>query len=317
MPIELPEDTPGDTEKKWQFRKPEEDKESQPIPTAKAETFKVADEIVEDESMDETPAVEEPSLSKEEEFEQMKRENERLSAQISDLLEQVEEINAKKNTFEKDIETLTEQLEQANLDNAKFQEQIGEHKNSIKEKAKQLDKMETELTSSKEKLDNLNQTLTKQEKTAKEREDQLMVQLESMADQIGKLRGVIKKRDGELISLQKDILTKKEQAEGAQEEAHKLRTVGIVQREAVQDTTVLRRRVNDLEVELDQLRRALEKDPKYRIYLLVRETGQRTLEELSKVLGVGVFEARRRVQELVRAGLLDLQNDKVTISRRR
>jgi chromosome segregation ATPase len=247
----------------------------------------------------------------------MKQENERLSAQISDLLEQVEEINAKKNSFENEIETLTEQLEQANTDNAKFQEQIGEYKDNIKEKTKQLDKMETELAASKENLDNLNHTLTKQEKTAKEREEQLMVQLESMAEQISKLRGVIRKRDGELVSLQKDILTKEEQAEGAQEEVDKLRTVGIVQREAVQDTTVLRRRVNDLEVELEQLRRALEKDPKYRIYLLVRETGQRTLEELSKVLGVGVFEARRRVQELVRAGLLDLQNDKVKVSRRR
>ena len=314
MPMELPEDTQEDTEKKWQYRKAEENKKTHSIPPTEAET---ANETEEDESMDEEPIVEEPSLSKEEEFEQMKQENERLSAQISDLLEQVEEINAKKNSFENEIETLTEQLEQANTDNAKFQEQIGEYKDNIKEKTKQLDKMETELAASKENLDNLNHTLTKQEKTAKEREEQLMVQLESMAEQISKLRGVIRKRDGELVSLQKDILTKEEQAEGAQEEVDKLRTVGIVQREAVQDTTVLRRRVNDLEVELEQLRRALEKDPKYRIYLLVRETGQRTLEELSKVLGVGVFEARRRVQELVRAGLLDLQNDKVTITRRK
>jgi len=247
----------------------------------------------------------------------MKQENERQSAQISDLLEQVEEINAKKNSFEKEITTLTEQLDQANTDNVKFQEEITKHKETIKDKTKQLDIMETELAASKENIDNLNHTLKKQEKTAKAREEQLMAQLESMSDQIVKLRGVIKKRDGELITLQKDILTKKEQAVGAQEEVDKLRTVGIVQREAVQDTTVLRRRVNDLEVELEQLRRALEKDPKYRIYLLVRETGQRTLEELSKVLGVGVFEARRRVQELVRAGLLDLQNDKVKISRRK
>jgi chromosome segregation ATPase len=267
--------------------------------------------------MDEDPTVEEPTMSKEEEFEHMKQENERLSAQISDLLEQVEEINAKKNSFEKEIETLTEQLDQANTDNAKFQEEISQHQKTIKAKTKQLDKMETDLAASKENIDNLNHALTKQEKTAKEREEQLMVQLESMSEQIVKLRGVIKKRDDELISLQKDILSKKEQAEGAQEEADKLRTVGIVQREAVQDTTVLRRRVNDLEVELDQLRRALEKDPKYRIYLLVRETGQRTLEELSKVLGVGVFEARRRVQELVRGGLLELQKEKVTISRRK
>ena len=268
-------------------------------------------------TVDKEPTVEEPSISKEEEFEQMKQENERLSAQISDLLEQVEEINAKKNSFEKEIETLNEQLDQANTDNVKFKEEISQFKKTIKDKTKQLDNMETDLATSKDNIDNLTHTLTKQEKTAKEREEQLMAQLESMAEQIVKLRGVIKKRDDELLNLQKDILSKKEQAEGAQEEADKLRTVGIVQREAVQDTTVLRRRVNDLQVELDQLRRALEKDPKYQIYLLVRDTGQRTLEELSKVLGVGVFEARRRVQELVRGGLLELQKEKVTISRRK
>jgi chromosome segregation ATPase len=317
MPTELPEETPGDFDKKWQYRKPGEEKDTRPIPPLEEKTIETVDEPVEDESMDEDPTVEEPTMSKEEEFEHMKQENERLSAQISDLLEQVEEINAKKNSFEKEIETLTEQLDQANTDNAKFQEEISQHQKTIKAKTKQLDKMETDLAASKENIDNLNHALTKQEKTAKEREEQLMVQLESMSEQIVKLRGVIKKRDDELISLQKDILSKKEQAEGAQEEADKLRTVGIVQREAVQDTTVLRRRVNDLEVELDQLRRALEKDPKYRIYLLVRETGQRTLEELSKVLGVGVFEARRRVQELVRGGLLELQKEKVTISRRK
>ena len=92
--------------------------------------------------------------------------------------------------------------------------------------------------------------------------------------------------------------------------------VEVVGTSAVQDTTVLKRLVNDLDEELNQLKRALEKDPKYRIYLLVKETGQRTLEELSKVLGVGLFEARRRVQELVRSGLLDLKEEKVTISRR-
>jgi chromosome segregation ATPase len=270
----------------------------------------------EDEAMDEEPVPDTSSISVEEELEQVKQDNSKLSVQISDLLEQVEEINVKKNSYEKEINTLTEQLNQANTDNVKFQEQINEFKETLKEKKKELNALETELTTSKEKIDNLNDTLTTKENTAKQREDQLMTQLESMADQIEKLRGVIKKRDEELVNLQKDILTKKEQAVGAQEEADKLRTVGIVQREAVQDTTVLRRRVNDLEVELDKLRRALEKDPKYRIYLLVRETGQRTLEELSKVLGVGVFEARRRVQELVRAGLLDLKNEKVTITRR-
>ena len=145
----------------------------------------------------------------------------------------------------------------------------------------------------------------------------MVTQLEAMGERLEKQQKVINKRDEELVALQKDILVKKDAAQDAQEEVDQLRTVGIVQREAVQDTTVLRRRVTDLEVELEKLKKALEKDPKYRIYMLVRETGQRTLEELSKILGVGVFEARRRVQELVRAGLLGLKEEKVTLARRK
>ncbi|MFX1491632.1 MAG: hypothetical protein ACFFBU_05180, partial [Promethearchaeota archaeon] len=251
------------------------------------------------------------------EIEQTKQKNQELSNQVSELLNQVDEINSKKNEFENQIASLTEELNQANTDNAQFREKIIQLEDEIKQRTKQIKELDNKLSESENQASTLEKEFKEQEKLSKSREEQLLSQLEAMAEQIGKLRGVVKKRDEELVTLQKDILTKKGIAQDARTEADKLRTVGIVQREAVQDTTVLRRRVNDLEVELDHLKKALEKDPKYRIYLLVRETGQRTLEELSKILGVGVFEARRRVQELVRSGLLELKDDKAKLARRR
>jgi chromosome segregation ATPase len=257
------------------------------------------------------------------EVEKVKMEDQATSKQIEALRSEVEEINTKKNALEEQIATLTEKLDQANTDNAERQEQIAELQSELKtitesekEKTKKLKTMQGNLSEAEEKISHLKKEQKTMVKTAKEREEHLLTQLEALAEQVGKLREVIRKRDDELVALQKDILVKKDLAQGAQEEASQLRTVGIVQREAVQDTTVLRRRVNDLEVELEQLKKALEKDPKYRIYMLVRETGQRTLEELSKILGVGVYETRRRVQELVRAGLLESQGEVVKISRR-
>jgi chromosome segregation ATPase len=264
---------------------------------------------------------EEPSI--EAEKEQILEEKQKQSQQVADLLHQVEEINTKKNALSDQVKDLTEQLDQANTDNAERQEEISQLQEQIdeltvnnKEKSKELKDISAKLVSAEKERRKLGGDLKATKKTAKEREEHLLTQLEAMAERIGKLREVVKKRDKELVALQKDILVKKDIAQDAQTEASQLRTVGIVQREAVQDTTVLRRRVTDLEVELEQLKKALEKDPKYRIYMLVRETGQRTLEELSKILGVGVYEARRRVQELVRAGLLELKDETVTVSRR-
>jgi chromosome segregation ATPase len=257
------------------------------------------------------------------EIERAKPKNQDVSKQVEDLLSQIEEVKSKKNVLTEELATVTEELAQANTNNAEHQEKITEleaklHQitESEKEKTKKLKKTEEKLSKAEEKTAKLEKDRELLEKTKKEREEHLLTQLEAMAEQIGKLREVIRKRDDELVALQKEILVKKDLAQDAQEEASQLRTVGIVQREAVQDTTVLRRRATDLEIELEHLKKALEKDPKYRIYLLVRETGQRTLEELSKILGVGVFEARRRVQELVRAGLLELKGEAVKLARR-
>ena len=247
-----------------------------------------------------------------------------LSAQISELNEQIAEIKNEKENLTHEIDKLVKQVKEIDSEkdeltekNIELTEELQQAKETAKKKTKKIDELKTTLSDSEKQVSDLDKKLEKQEKTAKEREEHLLTQLEAMGERLEKQQKVIKKRDEELVALQKDILVKKDAAQDAQEEADQLRTVGIVQREAVQDTTVLRRRVTDLEVELEKLKKALEKDPKYRIYMLVRETGQRTLEELSKILGVGVFEARRRVQELVRAGLLDLKEEKVTLARRK
>lgn len=334
MPTELPEDSSDEPSKKWRYRKPEDrieelihepDKEtaklsidepeidttSEPEEEPAAPIEEEAVEVSVEEpvaTFNETPEVEEEGVVEKGDIEQLKTEKEERGNQVSDLLSQTDEFNAEKKALDEQIESLTEQLEQANTDLAQHQEELTGLEAEVekhKETEAQLNEVNRELQ---EKLKTL-------EETAKEREEHLLVQLEEMAKRIGKLQDVIRKRDEELVALQKDILVKKDMAQDAQDEVSKLRTVGIVQREAVQDTTVLRRRVTDLEVEYEKLRKALEKDPKYKIYLLVRETGQRTLEELSKILGVGVYEARRRVQELVRAGLLELKGEAVTVSR--
>jgi chromosome segregation ATPase len=226
-----------------------------------------------------------------------------LSEKNKELAKELMQATTEKTTLQSQVSELETQLQQA--------------KEIEKKKTKTISELKTTLSDSETNVSNLDEKLKQLEKTAKEREEHLLTQLEAMGERLEKQQKVIKKRDEELFALQKDILVKKDAAQDAQEEVDQLRTVGIVQREAVQDTTVLRRRVTDLEVELEKLKKALEKDPKYRIYMLVRETGQRTLEELSKILGVGIFEARRRVQELVRAGLLDLKDEKVTLARRK
>ena len=149
--------------------------------------------------------------------------------------------------------------------------------------------------------------------TAKTKEDHYSTQIKALFKQVDKLRAVLKERDSEIQLLQEEILAKNDAV--AKVQPKPFPTLTTDQDTATQDSTVLRRRINDLEMELQHLKQALEKDPKYRIYLLVRETGQRTLEELSKVLGVGIFEARRRVQELVRGGLLKIKDEKVLLAR--
>ncbi|MFX1566145.1 MAG: hypothetical protein ACFFCH_09155 [Promethearchaeota archaeon] len=362
MPTELPEEPSNSSDKKWRYRKQESQLRDETVDTVEKLPIEDSEMTIEqpsDEEVDATPSdepvemepqthkdeaileppngepvemsaeAEEPSpVESEDDFATTDREliledQPKPSLQVADLLQQVEEINTKKNALSEQVKELTAQLDQANTDNAERQEQISrlqvqinDLKVSNKEKSKELKELATQLASTEETSAKLEEDLKVAGKTAKDREQHLLDQLEAMAERLGKLREVMKKRDEELVALQKDILVKKDIAQDAQAEASQLRTVGIVQREAVQDTTVLRRRVTDSEVELGQLKKALEKDPKYRIYMLVRETGQRTLEELSKVLGVGVYETRRRVQELVRAGLLELKGETVTVSRR-
>ncbi len=291
MPIELPEDR---TEK--------------PLETEDADTtIKQREQII--------------SLTSE--LVRVNNEKLELSKKIEDLSMKIEEVSSKKNEVSDKLDVFTKQLDQVNIEKTDLEAQLVHLNDKIqqailkdKEKTKKVREFKTQLERLEEQLSKREKEFDRLEKTSMEREEQLLEQLEAMAEQIGKLRGVIAKRDEELVALQKDILVKKNAAQDAQEEANQLRTVGIIQREAVQDTSVLRRRVTDLEVELDQLKKALEKDSKYRIYLLVRETGERTLEELSKILGVGIFEARRRVQELVRAGLLELKEEKAYLARR-
>lgn len=256
------------------------------------------------------------------ELARVNREKMELSKKIEDLEAKIEEVSSRNNEVSDKLDIFTRQLNQANIEKTDLEAQLVHLNDKIqqaiskeKEKTKKLKELKTQFERMEEQLSKREKELDRLETTSIEREEQLLGQLEAMANQIGKLRGVIAKRDEELVALQKDILVKKNAAQDAQEEAKQLRTVGIIQREAVQDTTVLRRRVTDLEIELDHLKKALEKDSKYRIYLLVRETGERTLEELSKILGVGIFEARRRVQELVRTGLLELKEEKVYLAR--
>lgn len=356
MPVDIPEDSPNASKKKWRYRKSgmpmDEEEVEVPENTEVDSTEELAEESSAESTLDvdedseleapeedaemsseeteifiEEPVIEDAIDETEEDTVQSpeveKMEEQVTSKQVEALFSQVDEITTKKNALEEEIATLTEQLDQAKTDNAERQKQIAELQSELetitkseKEKTKKFKKMQEDLSEAEEKISHLKKEQKTTEKTAKEREEHLLTQLEALAEQVSKFREVLRKRDDELVALQKDILVKKDLAQGAQEEASQLRTVGIVQREAVQDTTVLRRRVNDLEVELEHLKKALEKDPKYRIYLLVRETGQRTLEELSKVLGVGVYETRRRVLELVRGGLLELTGEVVKISRR-
>jgi len=222
-----------------------------------------------------------------------------LQEQVKNLTLQIKQMQSVINAKEKQVKTISANLEKAKADIL-----------SLTKKAKELNTRKIELQKQLAKEQEQHKLFSE---TATAKEDHFKTQIEALFDQIDKLRSVLKERDSEIQTLQEEILAKND-AE-AKTKSKPLRPIVSDQESVTQDTTVLRRRVNDLEMELQHLKQALEKDPKYRIYLLVRETGQRTLEELSKVLGVGVFEARRRVQELVRGGLLTLKDEKVLLAR--
>lgn len=223
-----------------------------------------------------------------------------LQDQVSQLTAQLEKLQSKIKKEEKQGTELTAQLEKAKV-------QIQSKNKKTRELRAKKVELEKQLAKEQEQHKRFNET-------AKAKEEQFQTQIQALFKQVEKFRAVLKERDSEMQQLQEEILAKNE-AE-AKTSPRPIRTIVTDQDTVTQDTTVLRRRVNDLEMELQHLKQALEKDPKYRIYLLVRETGQRTLEELSKVLGVGIFEARRRVQELVRGGLLTLKDEKVLLARR-
>ncbi|MFX1564094.1 MAG: hypothetical protein ACFFDP_12390 [Promethearchaeota archaeon] len=223
----------------------------------------------------------------------------KLTAQVAKEEKQVTKLTAQIERKEKQVEKLTVQL-------AKAKEQI----QSKTKKARELSSIKTELENQLAKEKEQHKQV---EENAKAKEEHYQTQIQALFKQIDKLRAVLKERNSEIQQLQEEILAKNDAEVKVQPKP--IQTVATTQDTGIQDTTVLRRRVNDLEMELQHLKQALEKDPKYRIYLLVRETGQRTLEELSKVLGVGIFEARRRVQELVRGGLLKIKDEKVHLAR--
>jgi chromosome segregation ATPase len=246
---------------------------------------------------------------------------EQLLHQVTQLTTKLEKANSEYTELQEQVTRLTAKLDKTNEDRGELQNQLA----SVTE---ELQKEKTQGRAKVSKLDrtisNLEQQLEAEKTRAKEmgdaaaaRDQNQRTQLEAMGAQIDKLRAVLKQRDEELVRIQGELLAKKDAEAAPREESQRVRPGAFGYEGGVKDTSVLQRRVTDLEIELDQLRVALENDPKFKVYLLVRETGQRTLEELSNVLGVGRLEAQRRVQELVRSGLLLLREEKVLLAQGR
>lgn len=249
------------------------------------------------------------------------RDLEQLLKQVTQLTERLEKANSDGAELQEQVTRLTAKLEKTDADRGELQEQLASA-------TEELQKEKTQSRARIGKLDraiaDLGQQLAAEKKKTQEmaeaaatREQHLKTQLEAMGEQIDKLRAVLKQRDEELVHVQGELLAKQDAEATARQEGERARPAGFGQQGPIKDASVLQRRVTDLEIELEQLRVALENDPKFKVYLLVRETGQRTLEELSKVLGVGRLEAQRRVQELVRGGLLLLREDKVLLAQGR
>jgi chromosome segregation ATPase len=246
---------------------------------------------------------------------------EQLLEQVTQLTARLEKANKDRAELQDQVTQLTATLEKTDEDREELREQVA---SVTEELQREKTQGRTRITKLERTSANLEQQLGIEKKKNKEmaeaaaaRDEHQKIQLEAMAEQVEKLRGVLKQRDEELLRVQRELLAKKDAEAGARQETDRVRPIGAVGQAAVKDTSVLQRRVTDLEIELEQLRVALENDPKFKVYMLVRETGQRTLEELSKVLGVGRLEAQRRVQELVRSGLLLLREDKVLLAQGR
>jgi len=249
------------------------------------------------------------------------RDLEELLKQVTQLTAKLEKANKDCGALQEQVTQLTAKLEKTNEDRVELQEQVA----SVTE---ELQKEKTQGRAKISKLERASADLQQQleigKKKAQEmaeagaaRDEHQKTQLEAMGAQLDKFRAVLRQRDEELVHVQGELLARKDAEASARQETEHLRPAGFGQQGGVRDTSVLQRRVTDLEIELEQLKVALENDPKFKVYLLVRETGQRTLEELSKVLGVGRLEAQRRVQELVRSGLLLLREDKVLLAQGR
>jgi chromosome segregation protein len=246
---------------------------------------------------------------------------EQLLEQVTQLTAKLEKANKTSAELQEQVIRLTANLEKTNEDREELQEQVA---SVTEELQKEKTQARTRITKLERNSADLEDQLGIEKKKNKEmteaaaaRDGHQRLQLEAMAEQVEKLRGVLKQRDEELLHVQGELLAKKDAEASALQETGRPRPVGALGQTAARDTSVLQRRVTDLEIELEQLKVALENDPKFKVYLLVRETGQRTLEELSKVLGVGRLEAQRRVQELVRGGLLLLREDKVLLAQGR
>lgn len=76
--------------------------------------------------------------------------------------------------------------------------------------------------------------------------------------------------------------------------------------------------IKKLEEELESIRRReerlkgiLERDPKFRVFLILQESGKRSVSELSKSLGLSMVQLKTIISELKSMGLVELDGEDV------
>jgi chromosome segregation ATPase len=178
-----------------------------------------------------------------------------------------------------------EEIEEKELKIKELQKMVNEEnqanqdlKSKIEEKTRAQDEKNKELDASKNKIQELeskNKELVNKIKSLDERDEKRVQELQVNERKIGEL---------------KDVIDEKE--------------TGIKELEA---------KLSHLEESEKRTRKIFEKDPKYKIFFILKDSGSRSFEELSKTLGITMVQLKTYVSDLNSHGLVNIKAEKLEV----
>jgi len=192
-----------------------------------------------------------------------------------------------------------------------LERQVQELSETLKKKGEEIYKKDEEIKELRKQLE--------EERKAKEeaikRESELMKQL---SDRLGE----IEDKNKRINELEDRVRALEEKVKEISEwDAKKIEELRLKSETLKRFESILAEKdmtIKSLEAELEQvkkreekLKEILEKDPKYRLFLIIRDSGRRNVNELSKSLGLSMVQLKMMISELKAAGLIELDGEEV------